>query len=165
PTELLKLYLRDAFNKEGVPAHSRNLRTWEAERVELGRNALGIIRGTNTGRYIITTEKEILRDITSLSLSRLHDEVSKYVIKWVINRCEKAVAQIRELEWLEANEALGRIQQSIGSASITLQHIFELANALDLAEGVRRLSQRITEKTRSMAGHILDREMLAKIVA
>mgnify|MGYP001616517393 CR=1 FL=1 len=165
PTELLKLYLRDAFNKEGVPAHSRNLRTWEAERIELGRNALGIIRGTNSGRYVITTEKEILRDVTSLSLSRLHDEVSKYMIDWVINRCEKAVAQIRELEWPEANEALGRIQQRIGSASITLQHIFKLANALDLAEEVRRLSQRTTEKTRSMAGHILDREMLNKLVA
>lgn len=37
PTELLKLYVKEAFNREGVPAPSWNLRTWDDERVALGR--------------------------------------------------------------------------------------------------------------------------------
>lgn len=44
PTELLKLYLSEAFNREFAPASDDNLRTWEWQRLHLGRNVLGILR-------------------------------------------------------------------------------------------------------------------------
>jgi hypothetical protein len=44
PTELLKLYVREAFNREGVPASSINLRTWEAERISLGKTSCEFLR-------------------------------------------------------------------------------------------------------------------------
>jgi len=49
--ELLKQYLGDAFNQEGVPDVG-NVRTWEKERHDLARNVLGILRSpSNTGRF------------------------------------------------------------------------------------------------------------------
>ena len=52
PTELLKLYLRGAFNREGVPAvETINLRTWEKERLDLGRDVLGILRRPTQERF------------------------------------------------------------------------------------------------------------------
>ena len=165
PTELLKLYLRDAFNKEGVPAGPSNLRTWESERHELGRNVLGIFRGTTGGRYVITTDNEILRDSTSPSLSSLHDEFSGYMIKWVITRCEKALAQIRQLKDPEATVAVERIQGIIRSDSVLLNHVYTLARDRSLADEVRRLSQQATEKAHAMVGSHLDSEKLNALVA
>ena len=49
PTELLKEYLGDAFNQEGVP-DADNVRTWEKERHDLARNVLGILRSANSGQ-------------------------------------------------------------------------------------------------------------------
>ncbi len=165
PTELLKLYLRDAFNKESVPADSRNLRTWEAERIDLGRNSLGIIRGTSGGRYVLTTDKELLLDSTSPSLSCLHDEFSIYMVNWVVNKCEKALMQMVELRNPEADNALSLIRRKLGTGSIGIHRIFEFADNRDLAEEIRRLSQSIVDRTRSIAGRLLDREMLNGLIA
>lgn len=49
PTELLKVYLKEAFNREGVPATEKHLRTWSDYRRQLGRNTLNILRTTGSG--------------------------------------------------------------------------------------------------------------------
>lgn len=48
PTELLKQYLKEAFNRELVAASDQNLRTWDDHRRELCRQTFGILR-TSTG--------------------------------------------------------------------------------------------------------------------
>lgn len=49
PTELLKQYLKEAFNRENVAAPEPRLKTWSDYRRDLGRNALGLLR-TTTGK-------------------------------------------------------------------------------------------------------------------
>jgi hypothetical protein len=50
PTELLRLYVKEAFGKEGVPVHDERIRTWDDYRREVGRSNLRILRsGTGTG--------------------------------------------------------------------------------------------------------------------
>jgi hypothetical protein len=69
PTELLKLYLRDAFNREGVPAaETTNLRTWERERLDLGRNVLNILRATDSGTFQLDQEVNSLTESSSKSI-------------------------------------------------------------------------------------------------
>lgn len=48
PTELLRQYLKEAFNRELVAASDQNLQTWDAHRRELCRQTFGILR-TPTG--------------------------------------------------------------------------------------------------------------------
>ena len=47
PTILLTDYLRESFNKEGIPAPDNNISTWENYWTELGRNKLNILRKAN----------------------------------------------------------------------------------------------------------------------
>ena len=47
PTRLLTDYLREAFNREGIPAPDNNISTWENYWTELGRNKLNILRKAN----------------------------------------------------------------------------------------------------------------------
>jgi hypothetical protein len=79
PTELLKLYLREAFNRESVPASSWNLRTWNAERISLGRDVLRFLKGASSGRFTLADSDNLLLDCRSPALASLHDEVAKVV--------------------------------------------------------------------------------------
>ena len=51
PTELLRLYVKEAASKEGVPAHDERLRTWEDYRWAIARNVLGILRRGSGGGF------------------------------------------------------------------------------------------------------------------
>ena len=44
PTELLKLYVKEAFNREGIPAPDDRISTWSDCREDLARNDFGILR-------------------------------------------------------------------------------------------------------------------------
>jgi hypothetical protein len=52
PTELLRLYVKEAFGKEGVPVHDERIRTWSDYRREVGRINLRILR-SGTGRGLV----------------------------------------------------------------------------------------------------------------
>lgn len=47
PTELLKRYVQEAFNREDVPAPAGRIRTWTEYRTELARRHLSILRSRN----------------------------------------------------------------------------------------------------------------------
>lgn len=65
PTELLKQYLKEAFNRELVPASEQNLRTWDDHRRELCRQVFGILKtATGGGTFVQKSGLTSLQDIT-----------------------------------------------------------------------------------------------------
>ncbi|MCY1165206.1 hypothetical protein D9M73_51070 [compost metagenome] len=65
PTELLKQYLKEAFNRELVPASEQNLRTWDDHRRELCRQTFGILRtATGGGAFVQKSDLASLQDAT-----------------------------------------------------------------------------------------------------
>jgi len=65
PTELLKQYLKEAFNRELVPASDQNLRTWDDHRRELCRQTFGILKtATGSGTFIQKVGLNSLLDTT-----------------------------------------------------------------------------------------------------
>ena len=56
PTELLKVYLKEAFAREGVPAPEHCLKTWDDYRHSLARNQFDILRtSSEKGTFVLTT--------------------------------------------------------------------------------------------------------------
>ena len=54
PTELLKQYVKEAFNRENIPAPEARIRTWSDYSRELGRRVLGILRTASTnGTFVL----------------------------------------------------------------------------------------------------------------
>jgi len=47
PTELLKLYIKEAFNREGIAAPDQRITTWETYRNDLARNTFSILRSAS----------------------------------------------------------------------------------------------------------------------
>jgi len=60
PTTLLKLYLKEAFARERVPASDRSLWTWVEFRQEIGRSIPGLLRTTNSSRGFILDENVVV---------------------------------------------------------------------------------------------------------
>lgn len=72
PTELLKQYLKEAFNREGVPAPDQNIRTWDDHRRELCRQTFGILK-TATGGGVF---------VQKIGLPSLLDSALKTPVDW-----------------------------------------------------------------------------------
>lgn len=64
PNDLLKIYLKEAMNKEGLAATDQYVTTWEKERTILGRDVLRFLRVGEKGIFT-KTDRQILRDVSS----------------------------------------------------------------------------------------------------
>lgn len=62
PSELLKHYLKEAFNRESVPASDDRIKTWTSYRTVLARNSFSILRSANGGRYTLKADVNIVSD-------------------------------------------------------------------------------------------------------
>jgi len=60
PTELLKQYLKEAFNKEGIAAPESRIRTWSQHRRELARDVLPILRTVDRGVFSLDDSRFFL---------------------------------------------------------------------------------------------------------
>ena len=67
PTDLLKQYIKEAFNREKIPAPDDRIVTWTDYRRELARTRLGILQtATSKGRFVLKDTADILaNDATS----------------------------------------------------------------------------------------------------
>lgn len=74
PTELLKQYLKEAFNLEGVPASDQRIRTWHDYRRELGRNTFGVLKTSTGGGPFVMKEK-----LASLSTAALERPIEWFI--------------------------------------------------------------------------------------
>jgi len=65
PTKLLRLYLKEAFAREQVPASDARIQTWDDFRWNVSKNVFGILRGSSgTGLYVLRPEVSYLSDET-----------------------------------------------------------------------------------------------------
>lgn len=88
PSELLKHYLKEAFNHEQVPAPDARIKTWTAYRNDIARNTLGILRTANGGKYTFKPEMDNLATAVMTdprawyeSFSNFHDQRLKTQLK------------------------------------------------------------------------------------
>lgn len=57
PTELLKLYVKEAFNREGIPAPDERISTWTEYRDNLARNEFSILRSASYGGVFVMRQQ------------------------------------------------------------------------------------------------------------
>src|ERR1700694_2623650 len=68
PTELLKQYVKEAFNREDIAASDLRIQTWNDFRRELARNQLGVLRtAAGTGSFVL---KDTLVSLQTSTLER-----------------------------------------------------------------------------------------------
>lgn len=79
PTELLRQYVKEAFNKEGLAASDGHIRTWDEFRRELAREELGLLRtSAGTGPFVERRTQDYLKPEV-LDEAQWYDEFREYV--------------------------------------------------------------------------------------
>lgn len=157
PTELLKLYLRDAFNREGVPARDTNLRTWDKERLDLARNVLGILRSAETGRFRLDETAELLSDTSGEGVRRLYEEFAPHFESEVLNRITGSYEQLQLTDDEElrkrASAAVGRRR---GEGPLSVRELASLLEgASQLQPELRRLEEEIEAESRRLFNRLV----------
>lgn len=168
PAELLKQYLGDAFNREGVP-DAGNVRTWEKERHDLARNVLGILRSpTNTGRFQLDIAPDMLTDPSSKGLAKLHDDFAAYAEAQLLRRCNEALDSLMKTTDERVRRQVLNLQRMLGSdKEIAIEDVLRL---LDQAEGlqaeIKRLGDEIGAELGKIANLLLNthRKLLEEIM-
>ena len=51
PTELLKIFIKEAFNQESIAASDRRVKVWDDERDKIARESLGILKAGDKGYF------------------------------------------------------------------------------------------------------------------
>ena len=74
PTELLKLYVKEAFNREGIPVPDDRISTWADCREDLARNELGILRSAVGSSSLVMKD-----DTTTLASGTETDQIAWFV--------------------------------------------------------------------------------------
>jgi GTPase SAR1 family protein len=166
PAELLKQYLGDAFNLEGVP-DANNVRTWEKERHDLARNVLNILRSNNSGRFQLDDCPKLLIDHSSRGNVRLHDAFASYVEVTVLRRCNDALAALIKSNDEPVRRQALSLQRTLGaSKQIGLDDVLRLLDqASNLQVEAKRLGNEIVTELNKIINLLLNthRQLLREI--
>lgn len=167
PAELLKQYLGEAFNQEGVP-DAGNVRTWDKERHDLARNVLGILRSTSTGRFQLEASGSLLADGSSRGIANLHDEFAAYVETILLKRCNDALTNLVVSDDENVRREVLTFHHTLGNTKqFGVREIFRL---FDQAEGlqseIKRLNDQISGDLKKIVNQLLNmhRKLLDEIV-
>jgi hypothetical protein len=158
PAELLKKYLGEAFNQEGVP-DAGNVRTWERERHDLARNVLGILKSNTSGRFQLDDSVCVLADGSSQAVSKLHDEFAAYVEATLLKRCNDALHNLLECDDESVQQNVVNLKRALGSSDqLVLADIFKLLDQAEILQvEITRLSNRVSEDLKGIVNHLLSK--------
>lgn len=123
PTELLKQYLKEAFNREGVPASDLRIRTWFDYRRELARSTFGVLRTANGGgSYVLKDAVDTLAADALDNPIPWFTDFNEWQRSTFINEIRQAAQGLSENQAQNINslgQRLLAIIQRAGSSSIS----------------------------------------------
>lgn len=169
PTELLKQYVKEAFNREGVPASESRIKTWDDYRRHLARNVLGVLKSSTRGTLIINDSNQILNDSAINDSITWYEEFSKYFHTKMMLQFKKSVV------WLTGNVddpvIIGiteKIESSLGSKreqiSISSLRSIDKLNT-EIADILKKYQEKATQIIRRSLNLLLntDKEFLKEL--
>jgi hypothetical protein len=169
PTELLKLYLREAFARELVPASDENLRTWEWQRVHFGRNVFGILRSATGGRFQLDESATTLLDASSTGTIRLFEAFLADLEQATLARLTESFEDLKNAEDTElsglAHDVIGRLGPDQPASVSHLARILERGSQLQPV--IKRLSDHVSEELQRITNRLLFKHntLLSELVA
>jgi DNA polymerase III delta prime subunit len=150
PTELLRLYVKEAFTREGVAASDERIRVWPEYRRGLARNVLRIVRSEKTQGFMLlaTNETGLLVDGSSSALMSLAAHFEDWFKRQTTERYAERLRVI-ERDPNPVIAALGaRIRRHLGT-KINFSDLFGLIMMhADLAQAERSIQDDVDKGIR-----------------
>lgn len=145
PSELLKHYLKEAFNRESVPASDDRIKTWVSYRNDLARNAFGVLRSANGGKFTLKPDIAIVTDAVISEPESWFNSFKNAHWKKLLTQLSQGHEQVVRSSVSSTSPLLVKLETTLSSAEklspvATLQQIDslekEIKNELDSAKGL-----------------------------
>lgn len=165
PTELLRLYVKEAFNRECIPASDEHIHTWDKYRVRLG-DAVKLLETPNRKGFSLMSDSEIKCSGKELIIyySTVRKHFAESICSEIRNAIEKIVtSELPAIEKLKS-ELLGKKRSfetnDVASVVVELsKYIDKISNSLTALVGERK---RIV-KEEALAQHTKDKKFLSEL--
>lgn len=133
PTDLLKHYVREAFNREQVPASEAHIRTWSSLRIDLARQVLGILQsGTTKGKFVLKEEMDVLNPEAKENAISWYEDLLSFHHERILEQLRAGVQALSEVGGDEHAPLVERISEVVeGARPASLARIFESLDALE----------------------------------
>lgn len=166
PTELLKLYLKEAFARESVPASDQRVRIWSEERRRLARDVMRILRSESGGRFTLDDDLHTLENISSLSHRELSDAFQAAFEALLTSRYAVTLEALVDIEDPRLSALIAQIRRRVGER-VNFRALFELVVFHpDLSSHVQRLMATSDEVLRRLINGLLakDRALIEELL-
>ncbi|MFO0644617.1 MAG: ATP-dependent helicase [Polyangiales bacterium] len=168
PTPALKVYLKEAFGREGVAASDERVRTWSDERRRLARNVLGILRSGQRSGFRQDDASPLLADPTSKGLIRLFEAFQDWFRRDAEARCVETLKVMSSDPDQNVQALARRVIRRLESATPEFDRLFDLAELReDIAVVSKKVEQDVSDARSEHVRRILDADgkMLERIAA
>jgi len=137
PTDLLKQYVKEAFNREEVPASNERIKTWDTYQRSLARNTLGILKtGTKPGGFILTTSNTILDKNTINHQIDWFEAFTEYFQQEISTQLVAAIKWLSSIEDNYFGELIIRLKKVVGQ-NTGMIHFSTLISLNELSKEVK----------------------------
>ena len=118
PTDLLKHYVKEAFNREGVPTPEDRIQTWESTQHNLARNVLGLIQsGVSKGKFNQKKGLVLLNDDVLVDPRKWFDEFSAFHQNRLVTQLQDGVDSLNEIQSSSYTSILSEVTRAIQKKS------------------------------------------------
>lgn len=144
PTELLRLYLKEAFSQEGVAASDGRIRTWADERRRLARDVFKILKGAEQGRFRLDESLPVLEDESASGLKVLHERFFDVFKRRTVERFDHHLTQLAKCDDPELVTLALSARRRAGGLTLDFQSLFDLVDMQGECAARERALEKVT---------------------
>jgi GTPase SAR1 family protein len=144
PTELLKLYIKEAFNREGIPAPDKRIQTWNELRRHLSREVLRILKSGTGGSLTLREDASILLPSAITESNEWYEDFRSYFLSDIQVNLKKLVEWLgnaKDSRVIAVAAKATKILFSVNSSEIQRVNINKIKELTTLEEEINRLLQ------------------------
>jgi hypothetical protein len=169
PTELLKLYVKEAFAQEGIAAPDVRLQTWDDYRRELARNKFGILRtGAGAGTFVLKEQWDSLQSSTLERQTQWFDDFNDWQTQGFWSELSQHAKALEENSDLAIARIGSRLTRTLSGASDNAANTFGTIGNVgeEVQELITRLKKESDDKIRGAFARELrkDSDLLNRLV-
>lgn len=148
PTKLLTLYVKEAFNREGIPAPEDRIKTWEDTRRNLARSVFGIVKsGGSSSKFYFKGSIDILKkNARSVNTIDWFEDFDKWQKVAFWNETRRAATALAEGSYPEVRNIGTKIQNILpNEGAVGSERV--ITSLLSLSDEIREIVARMKGET------------------
>ena len=165
PTKLLKLYLKEAFNRERVPASDLRITTWNDYRWDLARLHLGLLqRSDGKGPFVLMEDLPSLHPIVHSKSLHWYRAFAKWQVSSFVQHLLDKADLLMTCESGAASALGRRLNENLSKSeelpllSIFQRSVIEIPKAKEIISEITQRTTNIIEET--LSRHLADNRNL-----